>query len=151
LSDLLDSLISLRRLSFNRAAADVEQAVGDIHNLQDLLASRKDEANALQARRNSLSDRLQAKNAAHLLVQTWAYDQLLTEDLSGARKEQARVEDDLLQQQEKLSHKRTKLRATQARLLAVKNLNKRRRRATLRRQERHLEEEAADFHRARRF
>ena len=145
MSETKDRLVWLRQMSFDRTAAATSHAASELKRAQELLDEKKNSAHSIEDRRNSISNDLQALPNARWLAHLWAFDRLLAADLKGARDEVDRAESNRTGRLKDLCEEKRILAAAQARLLAAQNLQKRRRRATIRRQERRIEEDVRLF------
>jgi hypothetical protein len=142
---LPDSLVRLRRMCFDRTAADTSRAAQAVNGARELLDAKKAAASSIEDRRSSMSTSLDFGHHARWFAQHWAFDRLLAEDLKLAREEVSRAESELGGKQERFGEQRKSLAVARARLRAVQSLHKRRRRAIDRRRERRVEDEVSEI------
>lgn len=138
-----DSLVRLRQMSCDQAAAEMARATHEVNGARALLDAKKTAAGSIEDRRSTIADHLHYRHDARWFAHHWAFDRLLAEDLERAREEAGRAEGELNGSIKHLRLQKKNLAAAQARLRAAHSLRKRRRRASGRRRERRAEEDVS--------
>jgi flagellar biosynthesis chaperone FliJ len=131
----LDSLVRIRLLLFDRTLADTSRAATEVRKAREYLEMHNDNLALIEENRGAALKQLDDLRDARWLAQLWAFDRRLTEDLVQARQEAQQAQSGLSGRQEDLSKSKAELALAQAKLQIAKNLERRRRRAAIRRRE----------------
>jgi uncharacterized protein with von Willebrand factor type A (vWA) domain len=131
----LDSLVRIRLLLFDRTLADTSRVATEVRKARESLKMHNDNLALIEENRGAALKQLDDLRDARWLSQVWAFDRRLAEDLVQARQEAQQAQSGLSGRQEDLSRRKAELALAQAKLQIAKNLERRRRRAAIRRKE----------------